>query len=92
MATPLDALYEYALDRHDLTHWLPEDVAKEYGFILQYSEEQEKELLEQLTGAERTLFQRLMKNVNARQEAEQEMLFCQGVAMGLRLGLFSALG
>lgn len=89
MSTLLNTLYEYALGRPNLTRWLPEDTAEEYGFALRCSGEQSEELLQTLAGAEHTLLERFLKNAQTCHEAEREMLFCQGLAMGLRLGALS---
>lgn len=88
MITPIDALFNYAQDRRDLTRWLrDEDVAKDYTACLRYGEEQEKELSQALDGELHQLFERYVENVDERHMLERQMMFCQGLAVGLQLGV-----
>lgn len=92
MYTPLHALYAYAAERGDLTHWLfDQDIADTYRQALQYTVKQRVALLEQFSPEDKCRFQNYLTNEEEAHSLETEMLFYQGLAMGLQLGAFTAL-
>lgn len=87
MYTPLTALYAYATKCRDLTHWLVnEDIAEEYRDAKTYAREQRAALSARLGAEELALYRKFLDNADEAHQLECEMLFCQGVAIGLRLG------
>ena len=92
MHTPLHALYTYAAERGDLTHWFfNQDIADTYRQALQYTVKQRAALLEQFSPEDKRRFQNYLTNEEETHSLETEMLFYQGLAMGLQLGAFIAL-
>ena len=87
MYTPLEALYTYATERGDLTHWFfNQDIADTYHQALQHTFEQKDALLDQLSQEDKPRFQTYLDNAEESRSLESEMLFYQGLAMGLQLG------
>lgn len=87
MYTPLEALYTYATERGDLTHWFfNQDIADTYHQALQYTYEQKDALFVRLPPEDRTCFQKYLDNAEESRSLEGEMLFYQGLAMGMQLG------
>jgi len=92
MQTPLDALYAYAVKRDDLTRWLPnEDISESYRSAATYADEQRAELCARLGAGDLELFRKFLDNADEAHEMEGEMLFCQGLSIGLRLGTLTLL-
>ena len=92
MYTPLHALYTYAAERGDLTHWFfNQDIADTYRQALQYTVKQKDTLLNLLSPEDNCRFQKYLTNAEEVHSLETEMLFYQGLAMGLQLGAFTAL-
>lgn len=88
MESIYDALYNYAQNRQDLTRWLhDEDIVKDYQECLEYSTRQEKRLMEALDDPARSQFDIYTGNVQGVRDYERMMFFCQGLAMGLELGV-----
>ena len=88
MTTLYDALYHYAIGRRDLTKWLhDEDIVKVYQDSRRFAGTQREALLGLLKGEARTLFQKYGENREEQGELEGYMLFCQGLALGLQLGM-----
>ena len=88
MKSIYDALYNYAQNRQDLTRWLhDEDIVKDYQECLEYSTRQEKQLMEALDDPARKQFEIYIGNVQGGRDYERVMFFCQGLAMGLELGV-----
>ena len=88
MTTIYDTLYNYAQNRQDLTRWLhDEDIVKDYQECLEYSTRQEKQLMEALDDPARSQFDIYTDNVRGVRDYERMMFFCQGLAMGLELGV-----
>ncbi len=88
MTTLYDALYHYAIGRRDLTKWLhDEDIVKDYQDSRRFAGTQREALLGLLKGEARTLFQKYGENREEQGELEGYMLFCQGLALGLQLGM-----
>lgn len=90
MYTPLEALYTYATERGDLTHWLPnQDIVDTYHCAVEHACKQTEQIQSGLSAEHAALFQKLMDNLNDTRQLETEMLFYQGLAMGLQLGALS---
>ena len=88
MESIYDALYNYAQNRQDLTRWLhDEDIVKDHQECLEYSTRQEKQLMEALDDPARKQFEIYIGNVHGVRDYERMMFFCQGLAMGLELGV-----
>lgn len=76
MIPELETLYKQAIHTEDLTRWLQDgDEVKEYEDSIRYSEEDQVQLLEQLTGENLKLFRRYLDNRAGREDAEVRMLF-----------------
>ena len=91
MVTLLDALYNWAGERPDLTRWLPdEDIRRDYLDSTKYAEEQELALRQKLSGDDLTLFERFRGNQDMANELYGRMIFTQGLSMGLQLGALSS--
>lgn len=87
MYTPLEALYTYAVERGNLTHWFfNQDIADTYARALELAETQSDRLLEDLSPDHMSQFRKCMDNTRESHRLESEMLFYQGLAMGLQLG------
>lgn len=68
--------------------WLhDEDIVKDYQECLEYSTRQEKQLMEALDDPARKQFEIYIGNVQGVRDYERVMFFCQGLAMGLELGV-----
>ena len=88
MLTCYETLYNYAKRQEDLTRWLHDiDIVKDYLQCLGHSAHQQEQLKSTLTGEELDLFLKFGENLDAVQDYEQQMLFCQGLSIGLELGL-----
>ena len=88
MQTAYDALYNFAQDRQDLTRWLHDgDIVEDHQDCLEFSTRQEKQLMEVLDGPARKQFEIYIGNVQGVRDYERMMFFCQGLAMGLELGV-----
>ena len=88
MTTLYDTLYSFAQNQQDLTRWLhDEDVVQDYRDCLEFSVSQEKQLMEVLENNARYLFENYTGNVQGVRDYERQMFFCQGLAMGLELGV-----
>ena len=88
MTTLYDALYNYAIGRQGLTKWLhDEDIVKDYRNSRSFAGQQREALLGLLNGEARTLFQKYGENREEQGELEGYILFCQGLALGLQLGV-----
>lgn len=88
MISMLDALYRCAAEQEDLTHWLANsDLIREYREMSAHARELEETLTTSLPEPGRTEFGKFVDNVTEQEELERQMLFCQGLAMGLRLGM-----
>ncbi len=91
MTTPLHALYNYAAERGDLTHWFfDRDIADTYVQARELSEKQSSRLLADLPANWADRFQSCMDNTREFHSLETEMLFYQGLAMGRQLGALIA--
>ena len=87
MIPELDTLYTQAIHTRNLTKWLQDDnLIQSYEQSACYSEEGQKKLLEQLTGDNLELFRRYINNQEEQRDAENRMLFSQGLAIDIRLG------
>lgn len=87
MITLLDALYNWAEERPDLTRWLPdEDIRRDFLDSAKYTEEQGAALRQRLSGDELALFERFRDNQDMMNELYSHMIFSQGLAMGIQLG------
>ena len=87
MYTPLEALYTYATERGDLTHWFfNQDLADTYARTLELAETQSGRLSEDLSPDHASRFKKCMDNTRDSLRLESELLFYQGLAMGLQLG------
>ena len=87
MKTPLSTLYSYACQKDDLIHWLHnEDIVETYSQAKTYALEQQSKLFSCLTSETLTLYQKFLTNSDEAHQLECEMLFYQGLAMGLQLG------
>lgn len=87
MLSLFEALFNHAAGCPDLTHWLEDsDLIAEYRQTLSLCQDQSSRLLERLTGEDRALLERCLEHLGRRSEDEKRMLFCQGLAIGLRLG------
>ena len=92
MNTLYESLYQYAGKREDLTRWLhDQDIVRDYQSSVTYSQRQEKELRDGLTEGWLELFERYVENMDLRQDLEGLMLFCQGLSMGIQLGVQACL-
>ena len=88
MITVFEVLYNYASNSPDLNRWLrDEDTLRDYADSGKFAQEQASQLMNCLTGEERTLFEKYMGNIEEHWSMRNYMLFCQGLAMGLQLGL-----
>ncbi len=88
MTTIYDALFNFAQDRQDLTRWLHDgDIVEDYQDCLEFSTRQEQQLMEVLDGPARKQFEIYIGNVQGVRDYERMMFFCQGLAMGLELGV-----
>lgn len=87
MYTPLHALYTYAIECSDLTHWFfDRDIADTYARAWELSEKQSARLLEDLPANWADRFRSYIDNTREFHSLESEMFFYQGLAMGLQLG------
>ena len=92
MLSIYDALYNCAQDRQDLTRWLrDEDIVQDYLQCARLSARQREQLQTCLGKDGLDLFSKFCENWETMRDYEQEMLFCQGLAMGLELGLCARL-
>lgn len=87
MKTVFDVLFAYGCQKDDLTHWLVnEDIAEEYRDAKAYAREQRAALSARLGAEDLALYRKFLNNADEAHQLECEMLFCQGLAVGLRLG------
>lgn len=92
MYTPLEALHIYATERGDLTHWLPnQDLIDTYFRAAELAEKLSAQLSDRLIPEDRALLQKYLDNALDAHRLESEMLFYQGLAMGLQLGAMTLL-
>ena len=89
MTTVYEALFNYAQDQKNLTRWLLRtDDVQEYHRCAAQADEQEQKLRELLDKPGRALLLGYINNADVRAAYDRQMLFCQGLAMGLELGLW----
>lgn len=87
MITPLDALFKYAYERHDLNQWFhDEDMAQDYQHSVQGAEIDEKKLLETLEGKTLQIFKNYQDNRDMMFDLEHQLLFREALALGIYLG------
>lgn len=92
MRTPLEALYAYAAECDDLTHWLfDRDIIETYRQSVTYAEVQSARLTERLSPENAALLKNLQDDLRDAHSLELEMQFRQGLAMGLQLGALALL-
>lgn len=91
MIPELETLYRQAINTANLSRWLRDgDITEDYKDSASYAEEEEKRLLSTLTGEALEEFRRYIDNRAAQEDAENRMLFSQGLSMGIRLGSLCA--
>ena len=87
MKTPLDALYDYARQQDDLARWLfNDDIAETYREATAYAHKQQLQLLDSLAPGDLERYRKFLENSDEAHELDGEILFCQGLSIGLRLG------
>ncbi len=87
MTTIIEALYNWAASRPNTTRWLhDEDIVAEYESNGQFMGMAEATLLKTLSSEDLDVFDRYIENRNMREELQNEMIFAQGVAIGVYLG------
>ncbi len=84
-----ELLYDYAWRQTDLTRWLlrTNDV-QDYHRCMEEADGHERQLRELLGKPEREVLLSYINSTDVRAAYERKMLFCQGLAMGLELGLW----
>ena len=90
MITPLDALFKYAYERHDLNQWFhDEDMAQDYRDNVRYAGKDEQELLNVLEGETLETFKRYQDHRDSMFDHEYQLLFREALALGIYLGSLS---
>lgn len=91
MIPELELLYNDSMTSRELVRWLmDEDLIRDYRQNERLSSEKQEELLTALEGKNLALFQRFLDSLLDRTDAENQMLFSQGFAIGLRFGSLCA--
>lgn len=92
MKTPLDALYDYARQWDDLSRWLfNDDLAETYRDAAAYAHEQQRQLLNTLAPGDLECYRKFLANSDESHGLECEILFREGLSIGLRLGALSVM-
>ncbi len=87
MITPLDALFKYAYERHDLNQWFhDEDMAQDYHDSVRCADIDEQKLLNVLEGETLNIFKRYLDHRASMFDHEYQLLFREGLALGIYLG------
>ena len=83
-----ELLYDYAYHQPDLTRWLFSSYdARNYYRCKSEADEQEQKVRELVGKPGLPALLDYINSVDAQRDYERQMLFCQGLAMGLELGL-----
>ena len=92
MITPLDALYKCAYERNRFEQWFhDEDIRKDYEDCMEYAEAGRKELLSTLEGRPPlSEFRRYVENQETVSNLWGEVLFKEGLSLGIYLGSLSS--
>ncbi|MCI9159084.1 hypothetical protein D7V91_07360 [bacterium 1xD42-67] len=92
MLPPFDRLYEHVLESRELPRWLgSQKEIERYRRIVREIEAEETALLSALPDGARARFAHYIELRDAQNDLSGKSLFAQGAAMGIPLGLFSAL-
>ena len=92
MNSPLDTLYQYALESYDPGRWIMErDFLRDYRSITRTGEKQWDTLMDTLDAASGALLRKYMDNYMERCDMDQRCLFLEGIAMGIQLGMLTHL-
>ena len=89
MTQLFELLYDYAWYQADLTRWLfSTDDVRSYHHCIEETGEQEQKVRELVGEPGLPALLDYINSVDAQRDYERQMLFCQGLAMGLELGLW----
>ena len=87
MTRLFDLLYDDAWHRPDLTRWLLcGDDVQDYHRCIKEAEQREQNIRALLGQPGKAVLLDYINSVDVQREFEREMLFCQGLAMGMELG------
>ena len=92
MPSIYEVLYDYACRRTELVRWLRNPLEVQYYYNCQEdADEFEQQLKEVLDQNGQRLLLGYIDSANLQRFFERQMLFCQGLSMGLELGLWAQL-
>lgn len=83
----LEALLSFAEDDLRVEHWLSEEERREYAMARKHRGEQWDMLWEQLSRNQKSLLAGYGENSLVFEALEEQLFFCQGVAIGVKLVL-----
>ena len=89
MTPLLELLYDYAWHQPDLTRWLlGTNEVQDYHQSVKEADRHGQQLRERLDRPEREVLLGYINNADVQAAYERQMMFCQGLSMGLELGLW----
>lgn len=87
MKDVLEALLSFAAEDLRAEHWLSEKERREYELARKHRGEQWDELWAQLSGKQKSVLQGYGENSLVFDALEEQLFFCQGIAVGVKLML-----
>lgn len=85
MKDVLETLWGFAAEDLRAEHWLSEEKRREYVMARKHRGEQWDELWKQLSGKQESILKGYGENSLVFEALEEQLFFCQGVAIGVKL-------